>query len=552
MKKILLPILFSCCVAKAQWNTNPAVNNAICIQPNEQINVKHISDLKGGAIVVWEDYRNDATNTRGDIYAQRINAVGNVMWTLNGVPICTDTSNQAAPTVVTDSAGGAIIVWQDHRGTKRNLYAQRIDSSGNVQWAANGVGVTLRNFDQKNPKIMTDAANGAFVFWQDSVSNIDYDIYGQHLDANGNQLWSGGVGVGTGLGSQVNVKGVIDANLNIFLSWQDKRNGSDYDVYVQKLNSAGVAQWTANGVNICNLAGTQSGPRPALDNTGGVIFVWQDKRNGLDYDIYAQRLNASGVAQWAANGKAVAVFSGNQTAVDLTSKGVSNGVIFGWKDQRNGVSNTDVYGQMFDLTGTAQWTANGMPIANATYNQLNVNVTGDESGGAFFCYQDSSQGNWDIRSQRVSAAGTLLWTAGGADVGTATNSQTGPNVSLSDNGSSIYSFQDLRNGTDNDIYAFKLDASGAPVTTGIMQLQQGNISVAPNPSSGDVTFSLPAGLASEGFVLHVSGVTGNTVHHEVIKNTERVTLTDKLAPGMYLYTIVAKEKSISGKFIIEK
>lgn len=551
MKKLFTLLLFSPVLSFAQWNGNPAIDNAICVQSYEQINVKHVSDLKGGAIIVWEDYRNDPSLINGDIFAQRINAAGNVMWTLNGVAICTDAANQAAPSIVTDSAGGAIIVWQDHRGTKRNIYAQRIDSSGNVQWTADGIAVTPRNFDQKNPKILTDNAHGAFVLWQDSVSSIDYDIYGQHLDNTGAQQWTGGVGVGTGLGSQVNVKAVIDASLNIFVTWQDKRNGSDYDIYVQKLNSSGTAQWTANGVNICNLAGTQSGPRPALDNNGGIYVVWQDKRNGLDYDVYAQRVNGSGAAQWSSNGKAVVVATGNQSAVDLTSKGISSGVIFGWKDQRNGVNNTDVYGQMFDLNGAAQWTANGMPVANAAFNQLNVNVTGDGAGGAFFCYQDSSTGNWDIRSQRVSAAGALLWTAGGADVGTAANFQVGPNVTLSDNGSSIYTFQDLRNGTDNDIYAYKLDQNGAPLFVKINSTVHCSATVFPNPSAGLVTFRLSDMNFSGHFSLSIFDQLGRKVLNEEIRNTNSFTPAKKFETGVYFYRITYGEATLHGKFVIE-
>src|SRR5438105_626710 len=123
MKKIItLAFALAAVTSFPQWNPNPSIDNSVCVQNYEQINSKHISDLKGGAIIVWEDYRNDPTNAVGDIYAQRINATGNVMWTVNGVAICTDAAHQAAPTLITDSVGGAIIVWQDHRGIKRNLY----------------------------------------------------------------------------------------------------------------------------------------------------------------------------------------------------------------------------------------------------------------------------------------------------------------------------------------------------------------------------------------------------------------------------------------------
>jgi len=35
------------------------------------------------------------------------------------------------------------------------------------------------------------------------------------------------------------------------------------------------------------------------DGAGGAIVTWQDYRSGAAYDIYAQRINGSGVVQWA-------------------------------------------------------------------------------------------------------------------------------------------------------------------------------------------------------------------------------------------------------------
>src|SRR5437588_104043 len=73
--------------AFCQWMQNPAVNNPVCVQAYNQVNVKIVTDMKGGAIVTWEDYRNDPTLTKSDIYAQRSDAMGNPKWTLNGVAI---------------------------------------------------------------------------------------------------------------------------------------------------------------------------------------------------------------------------------------------------------------------------------------------------------------------------------------------------------------------------------------------------------------------------------------------------------------------------------
>ena len=46
---------------------------------------------------------------------------------------------------------------------------------------------------------------------------------------------------------------IPDGNGGAFIAWHDARNGS-YDVFVQRINGDGSIAWTANGVNVCNLA----------------------------------------------------------------------------------------------------------------------------------------------------------------------------------------------------------------------------------------------------------------------------------------------------------
>ncbi len=551
MKKIFSIALISVTATSfAQWNASPAVNNAICTQLNEQTNVSIAADLKGGAILVWEDMRTDPNNLVGDIYAQRISSAGNIMWQTNGVPICTDAAHQGTPSITTDSLGGAIIVWQDRRGANRNLYAQHIDSSGNILWAVNGIGVTLRNYDQQRAKILNDGNKGAIVLWQDSIGG-NPNIYGQRLDYNGNALWPGGVPICTSNGAQVNVRAKINAAGDIYVVWQDKRNLSDYDIWAQKLNLSGAPQWTLNGNPVCVIGGAQSNQKISLDGGGGIIIAWQDKRSSVNnYDIYAQRISSAGNPVWATNGNVVCNAANAQTGVEITAQGVSNGAIISWKDYRLGSANTDIYAQMLNLSGARQWAINGIVIANAINNQTSPNEITDGAGGVIISYQDSSSGNWDIKSQRVNAAGTLLWASAGVGVGVAVGDQTNFNLITVNGAYSIYAFQDLRNGLDNDIYAYKLDPSGAPV--GIIQLtgNKETAEVYPNPSSGIVTFTIDSKITGKEFVISIYDAMGRKLISEEVKNSS-YTLKEKLTAGIYYYTILNQEKSVSGKFVIE-
>ncbi|OGQ57841.1 MAG: hypothetical protein A3G39_03740 [Deltaproteobacteria bacterium RIFCSPLOWO2_12_FULL_43_16] len=98
---------------------------------NSQERPAIVSDGSGGAIVTWYDYR---SGTYSDIYAQRIDANGNVLWTTNGMAISTAANNQYYPQIVSDGSGGAIITWEDYRSGNWDIYGQRIDANGNVLW----------------------------------------------------------------------------------------------------------------------------------------------------------------------------------------------------------------------------------------------------------------------------------------------------------------------------------------------------------------------------------------------------------------------------------
>src|SRR6267143_2061807 len=172
-----------------QWSHDPAVNTAISTAANNQTYPAITSDGSGGAIITWQDLR---SGTSIDIYAQRINASGAVQWTGNGVPISLAASDQVYPVITSDGAGGAIITWYDYRsGTNYDIYAQRINASGAVQWTGDGATISLAANGQYNPLITSDGSGGAIITWYDNRSGTSYDIYAQRINASGAVQWTG-------------------------------------------------------------------------------------------------------------------------------------------------------------------------------------------------------------------------------------------------------------------------------------------------------------------------------------------------------------------------
>jgi len=319
MQKTLLTILsLVSSVALAQWNTNPSINTPVCIANKSQNNTHAVPDTKGGAIIVWDDNRNSVTGST-DIYAQRIKNNGFGKWTTNGIAVCSNTLTQKSVAITGSGIdGSAIVTWEDNRAGNNDIYAQKIDSSGNVLWTIDGIAVCSKTTSQKNPKLISDNAGGAIIVWEDSV-NFYWDIYAQRISASGALLWAtNGIAVCAAPNTQVNPKIDVDDLGGAVITWQDKRNSTDYDIYAQRLNPSGVVQWVANGVVVCNSIGVQNNPRIEPDGSNGALISWIDKRVGTDYDIYAQRISASGTAMWASNGVAVCSAANNQSAQDMS------------------------------------------------------------------------------------------------------------------------------------------------------------------------------------------------------------------------------------------
>jgi predicted lipoprotein with Yx(FWY)xxD motif len=443
-------------------------NIPISIRPGGQMaNPQIISDGAGGAIIVWEDPRSD---TRSDIYAQGVNSAGVAQWAINGVPICTEVEDQTVSRLISDGAGGAIITWEDQRGILffdfGAIYAQRVNSAGVTQWAANGVPIATSNEQEKNPRLASDGAGGAIIVWERGA--VEPDIYAQRVNGAGVVQWTvDGVPVNSlslGLARLEFPQIVTDGAGGAIIAWQHSFPVAGTQIYAQRVSSTGVGQWTTSGVLLTNypvnLGGgwTGQGRFPQLigDGAGGAIIAWGGNDDVGHGGLFAQRINSSGVPQWIPNG----VFLGMGAADQITSDGGS-GAIITWADLRNG-ANSDIYAQRVNSAGGVQWTTDGVPISTGIGNQDTPQLTADGAGGAIIVWQDRrSISSYDVYAQRVNTAGVAQWTANGVAISTAVGSQDAPQLTAAGAGGAIMVWQDGRTGTGNgEIYAQIVNGAG--------------------------------------------------------------------------------------------
>ena len=221
-------------VASAEWSSSPTQNLPLCTAQNEQHFPALTTDGENGAIVAWSDAR----NANRDIFAQRIDATGDALWGVDGIPICDLPSSQSWPLMVSDANGGAILVWGDTRHGNQDSYAQRIDASGNKLWDSEGIPVCT------HPTLQDD------------------------------------------------LNAIADGKGGVIIAWEDWRNGNQ-DIYAQRIDSTGKPLWKANGVPVYRGDGDQYDPVLIADGEGGAIFAWWDISTP-DWNIFAQRLSADG------------------------------------------------------------------------------------------------------------------------------------------------------------------------------------------------------------------------------------------------------------------
>jgi len=184
------------------------------------------------------------------------------------------------------------IVWEDYRNGNYDIYAQRVTESGTYCWASNGVAVCSESGDQKRPKLCKDYLYGTIIVWEDSRDG-DMDIYAQRLDLTGNRMWGGsGLSICTASEDQQRPEICLDGTGKAIITWMDRRTLLHNDIYAQKIDYNGNIFWESNGKGICTKYYNQEFPRICSNGSYGVLITWVDKRSDVGrWDIFAATVN---------------------------------------------------------------------------------------------------------------------------------------------------------------------------------------------------------------------------------------------------------------------
>ncbi|MCD4692493.1 MAG: T9SS type A sorting domain-containing protein [Calditrichales bacterium] len=462
-KIILLSVLlFSSSIA--QWSTNDTLNLPVCNEAGGQREPCMVNDGNGAVIIAWRDYRNEPI-LGGDIYVQKINiSDGTYLWSTGGLKVNTLGGVQINPCIASDGTGGAILSWQKNNGGSGewDIFSQRLDSDGNMAWGTGDVSISEAANAQEYPKAVSDGIGGVIIVWHDGQNTGTNQIYSQRIDASGNLLWPiGGALVTSANTVNGSVDLIQDGSGGIIAAWADSRGG-DEDIYCQRLDASGNRMWGENDVQLCDTSYSQGSPVVVPDDESGVYIIWNDNRAGYGTsDLFAQRVDSSGMIQWVENGIGIINYSGVQGYHQAISDG-NGGAIIVWEDNRV-VNDADIFVQSINKMGELKWVSTGISVCGVDNNQLLPEITSDGAGCAIIAWLDYRYYNvtGDIYGQKIDSSGEIQWPSGGVPITTAENGQS-ELVLVSDNSEgAILSWTDRRNSPDYDIYAQRIKNDGS-------------------------------------------------------------------------------------------
>ena len=455
-------IVFSCwSILDSQENLWQ--DNGIAIRQGSNIEwARAGAELSDGSVVyTWSDTRNGDR----DVYAQRIDNNGNFLWNENGVLVNGEINRQEDPVVINTQDTSVVIAWVDFRNEEAgDVYCQKLDSAGELLWDATGVPLCLSEDVQITLNIVNDTEGGAYILWYDHRNPGGVDIYGTHILVNGSIAtgWdSNGNPLAAESGDQNQHTFWADGSGGAILVWHDTREATNPNIYAQRILSDGTLDWSAGGVVVSDASNSQEKPKISPDATGNFIITWLDKRYENDGDIFAQRIDLDGNTLWSSDLE-VYVNAGSKQKNPRITASSDTGVFVVWEDGRNDPYSFDLYAQKISPQADLLWDASGVSLSTANADQLEPRLIGGANGDCYFIWEDEKDGghpNENIYMQFVDAAGNTIWEDNGKLICDADVEQFSPLLRFDGLGKAYAVWGDKRTGSIG-LYCQIIDSIG--------------------------------------------------------------------------------------------
>lgn len=330
-----------------------------------------VADGTGGAVFAWNSYTTVYRALHNDfLRLQKLAPDGTRLWGEQGKLLVSSspyrslteedkaagikgTVTRSYPTyagthdIVSDSAGGVIVVWEEEgeRGSSR-VCAQRLNSDGATAWNES---ILAGNASYQYNSLRSDGSGGAVL----AITGSDVEAaYQQHIGSDGALLEKTGYLPGTisdGFGGSYRVRIASDpptgppAQRRMIL-------------YIQRINPALSQFWPEKQVLATEPRYQISNVEYIADGAGGIILLWQFQKEYIAYGgIFARKIDAEGNILWGETGIAVFNKPDKYQANAVLLNDDSGGALVIAVAGNNALGGDMVYAQHLDAEGNRLW-----------------------------------------------------------------------------------------------------------------------------------------------------------------------------------------------------
>lgn len=280
--------------------------------------------------------------------------------------------------------------------------------------------VAERPAGQTQPKLAPTSDGGFYVSWFGGPAD-GFDVYLQRLDADGVAQWAdGGIRVADRSFSSTEEYGLaVDSEGHAVLAFRVQDAQGVTQIAANRVSPGGDALWGETGVTVSGGSGGANSPRLAPLRDGSVVVGWTSFEAG---GTRLQRLDGSGQPLWGTDGVTLSGPSGVLILSDL--QGTADSHVVASFSAQLAFSDRRLWAQKLDAAnGAALWGNEPVEVFDGSGGALQLGYfptfVADADGGAVFAwYQVGAIGAARVRVQHVRSDGGLAFQQNGIDVST--------------------------------------------------------------------------------------------------------------------------------------